>query len=61
MSRSNEFLYRSSIGHKYSHWTEDGQRAVAYYINLITPLMLEIEEKESIERAKSLVFEELKS
>ena len=61
MTRSSDFLYRSSVGHKYSHWTDEGERVVAYYINLITPLMLEIEEKELNERAKSLVLEELKS
>jgi hypothetical protein len=61
MTRSRDFFYQSSVGHNYSRWTEEGQRVVAYYINLITPLILETEEKELNERAKSLVLEELKS
>jgi hypothetical protein len=61
MTRSRDFFYQSSVGHNYSHWTEEGQRVVAYYINLMTPLILEIEEKELDERAKNLVVKELKS
>jgi len=60
LMRNRHYFYHSSVGAQYSHWTEEGQKALAEYMTLIGCKMLEAEHEELDKRAKDLVINGLK-
>jgi hypothetical protein len=60
LMRNRQYFYRSSVDAQYSHWTEDGQAALAEYMNIISYKMQETEEVELDTRAKEMVLTTLK-
>lgn len=60
LMRNRNYYYHSPVGQNYCHWTEQGQKAVAEYLNLIAYKILEEEERELDQRAKDLVIKNLK-
>ena len=58
--KDNNLYYHSSIGANYSHLREDGEKALLEWIHLMAPKMLELEERQLDERAKKMMWEELK-
>ena len=60
LMRNRSYFYHSSVGLSYSHWTEEGQAALAEYMTMIGYKMLEVEEKELDKRAKDIVLKNLK-
>lgn len=58
--RNRKYYRHSIVGVEYSHWTEDGKKALAEYMNLIGYKMLEAEEAELRQRAKDMVINGLK-
>jgi hypothetical protein len=60
LMRNRHYFYHSTIGTSYSHWTEEGHKALAEYMIIIGQKMLESEEAELNQRAKDLVMKGLK-
>ena len=60
LMRNRNFYYHSRVGAEYSHWTEDGYKALAEYVDTIGYMMLQTEEKELDTRAKDIVLRGLK-
>jgi len=60
LMRNRNYFYHSSVGAHYSHWTEEGHRALAEYMTVVGYKMLEAEEKDLDKRAKELVIKGLK-
>jgi hypothetical protein len=58
--RGRQYFYHSTIGHDYSHLTEEGNRAILDIINILGPRLLKAEAEEDIERSKQLVLDQLK-
>ena len=56
---NDAYFYRSSVP-DYSTWSEEGKRAVATFIELMTVAILKEENKELDRRAKDMVIKELK-
>lgn len=59
--RNRKYFYHSSIGSNYSHWTEDGQKAIAEYMLIVSQKMLEAEEAEIRNKAKEMTMGALKA
>lgn len=55
-----KYFYNSRVGSEYSHLTEEGQKAVLEYANLMGPLMMKKAAEEFDEKVKQKVWEELK-
>ena len=63
MTKNPKLYYVSSISsktHEYSSWKEEGRTELQEFIEDITRKMLIAERHELDERAKAMVFEELK-
>jgi hypothetical protein len=60
LMRNRKYHYHSSVGVNYSHWTDEGEKALADYMNLIGWKMLEAEEAEIRKKAKEMVISGLK-
>jgi hypothetical protein len=60
LMRNRKYYYHSTVGVNYSHWTEEGVKALADYMNLIGWKMLEAEEADLRQRAKEMVISGLK-
>mgnify|MGYP003333634129 FL=1 len=60
LMHNKNFYYYSTVGHQYSHWTEEGLEALQDYMNIIGWKMLEAEDKELNVRAKDIVIKGLK-
>lgn len=60
LMHNKKYYYSSGIGPQYSHWTEDGQKALTEFLNLMAFKILEVEEAELNQRAKDLVVKGLK-
>lgn len=58
--KDSKLYYNSSIGPNYSHLTEDGEKAVLFWINLMAPEMIQHETAMLDARAKKMVIDELK-
>jgi hypothetical protein len=59
LMNNRTYYYHSSVGQQYSHWTDEGQKALVEYMNLIGYKMIETEEAILNQRAKELVLEGL--
>lgn len=55
-----KYFYNSKIGAEYSHLTDEGEKAVLEYANIIGPLMLKKALQEFEEKVKQKVWEDLK-
>lgn len=60
LMRNRHYFYNSTVGAEYSHWTEEGQKALADYMHIIGYKMLQAEEEELDKRAKAMVLKTLK-
>ena len=60
LMRNRNYFYHSSVGAEYSHWTDEGQKALADYISVMGYKMLQAEEVELDKRAKNIVMKTLK-
>jgi hypothetical protein len=58
--RNRQYFYNSGVGSTYSHFTEEGHKAVQEYMTLVASKMLEAEQNELNARAKQLVINGLK-
>ena len=58
--KNKQMYYHSSVGADYSHLTEEGEKAVIQWIQLMAPHMYKLEEQELDARAKKMVWDELK-
>ena len=60
LMRNRKYFYHSSVGSTYCHWTEDGQKALQEYMNIIGQKMAEAEEAEIRSKAKEMTLVALK-
>lgn len=60
LSTDRKYYYHSTVGAEYSHWTEEGKKALAEYMNVMIYKMKQAEEKELDKRAKNMILNELK-
>ena len=60
LMRNRQYYYHSSVGQSYSYWTEDGQKALCEYMNVMGWKLKEAEEAELNRRSKDLVLKGLK-
>jgi hypothetical protein len=61
LMQNSKYYYYSNIGSQYSHWTEDGRKALNDYMDMIAYQIKKCQEEEDIQRSKDLVIKELKS
>jgi hypothetical protein len=57
---NRQYYYKSSVGQGYCHFTEEGERALVEYMNLISFKMIEAENNELNARSKAIVLKGLK-
>lgn len=55
------YYYHSPIGETYSHFTDEGEKAMAEFMNLMAFKIRTADEVELDRRAKEMVMKELKS
>ena len=60
LMKNRKYYYYSSIGIGYCHFTDDGVKVLAEYMNLMGAKLHEAEEAELNKRAKDLVIKGLK-
>jgi hypothetical protein len=60
LMKNRKYYYFSSVGANYCHFTDDGQKALQEYMNLMGAKLCEAEEAELNQRAKDLVIKGLK-
>ena len=58
--KDKDLYYVSTVDSKYNKLTDKGKEAVLEYVLMMSPYMLENEEKMLKEKTKSMVWEELK-
>ena len=58
--RHPKYYYNSSVNPDYSHFTEEGEKALLEFFQMVGPKMLKMEEDMLDQRAKDLVIKELK-
>ena len=58
--KDSKCYYHSSVGRDYSHLTEQGKEAVVKWLEMTAFEMLKLEEDELDQRAKKLMWDELK-
>jgi hypothetical protein len=57
---NRQYFYKSTIGQGYSHFTEEGEKALVEYMNLVSWKMIEAENNELNARSKEIVLKTLK-
>jgi hypothetical protein len=60
LMQDRRYYYRSSVGRDYSHWTDEGKRAMENFMREMTQYIWDAEEAALDKRAKDMVLEELK-
>jgi hypothetical protein len=60
LSGNGRYFYTSAVK-GYSHWTSEGEQVVSELLKTITPMIVEIEERDLDKRAKDLVLKDLKA
>ena len=58
--KDQRLYYHSKVGSEYCHLTEEGEKAVVQWINMMGPQMHKLQEEEMNAHAKKLVWDELK-
>jgi hypothetical protein len=61
LANNRKFYYNSSVNRHYCHWTDEGEAAVKDYLLLMTPLIMDSEDRTLDKRARELVLQDLKS
>jgi hypothetical protein len=57
---NRQYFYKSTVGQGYSHFTEEGGKALIEYMNLVSWKMIEAENTELNARSKEIVMKTLK-
>ena len=57
---NRQYYYKSSVGQGYCHFTEEGEKALVEYMNLISWKMIEAENNELNARSKEMIMNTLK-
>jgi len=57
---NHQYFYKSTVGQGYSHFTKEGETALAEYMNLVSWKMIEAENDELNARSKEMVLKTLK-
>jgi hypothetical protein len=57
---NRQYYYKSSVGQGYSYFTEEGEKALVEYMNLVSWKMIESENNELNARSKEMVMRNLK-
>lgn len=57
---NRQYYYKSGAGQGYSHFTEEGEKALVEYANLVSWKMIEAENEELNARSKEIVMKTLK-
>lgn len=60
LMKNRKYYYHSSVGAQYSHWTDEGFKALGDFMNLVGHQMIVNEEAALDKRAKELVLKGLK-
>ena len=58
--KNQKYYYHSKISSDYCHLTEEGEKALLEFFQMVGPKMLKMEEAMLDQRAKDLVIKELK-
>ena len=58
--KNQRMFYHSKVSSDYCHLTEEGEKAVIQWMNMMAPQMFKLEEQELENRAKKMVWDELK-
>lgn len=58
--KNRKYYYHSSISTEYCRWTDEGAKALADFMNLVSRQMIANEEEALNKRAKELVLKGLK-
>ena len=58
--KNKQLYYHSSVGDNYCHLTEEGEKEVVKWIQLMAPQMVRLEQEIIDKRAKEMVWDELK-
>ena len=58
--KDQKLYYHSKVGADYCHLTDEGEKAVIAWVNMMGPQMHKVHQSEIEARAKQLVWEELK-
>ena len=61
LMQNSRYYYYSSIGPQYSHWTEEGKRALGEYMDIMAFQIKKCHDDEDVQRSKDIVIKELKS
>lgn len=60
LMQNSRYYHHSRVGADYSHWTEDGLKALMDYTNYVGHIMIKSQEEDLDRRAKEMVLSELK-
>ena len=60
LMKDRKYYYHSTVGQSYSYWTEEGNKALCEYMNIMGWKLKEAEEADLKERSKQLVLNGLK-
>lgn len=60
LAKNRTYFYQSSVGSEYSHWTEEGLKALGDFTTMISHMANDVEEAQLDKRAKELVLKGLK-
>jgi hypothetical protein len=60
LMRNRNYYYHSSVGAGYSHWTDEGKKALAEYMDVMGWKLREAEEADLKKRSKEMVMQGLK-
>lgn len=60
LMRNRTYYYHSTVGHSYSHWTDEGKDALLEYMTVMGWKLKEAEEMDLRARSKEMVIQSLK-
>lgn len=61
LMENRKFFYRSGAGLEFSHWTDEGEKALTEFMLLMTTPILRTQHESLEQRAKDIVMKELTS
>lgn len=59
LMNNSKYYYNSSMGRRYSHWTDEGKIAIYEFVTEIATYITDAEDAELDKRAKDMVMQEL--
>jgi len=60
LMRNRHYYYHSAVGQGYSYWTEEGQKALVEYMNVMGWKLKEAQEADLKKKAKEMTMNALK-